>query len=67
VKDIPDDIRLIHMESPREFGPFGAAGTGELPLSAPHPAVLNAIYNACGARITDIPALPKKVLEAMKK
>ena len=67
VKDIPDNIRLIHMESPREFGPFGAAGTGELPLSAPHPAVLNAIYNACGARITDIPALPKKVLEAMKK
>jgi len=65
-KDIPDDIRLIHMESPREFGPFGASGTGELPLSAPHPAILNGIYQACGVRITEIPALPAKILEGLR-
>ena len=65
-KDIPDDIRLIHMESPREFGPFGASGTGELPLSAPHPAILNGIYRACGVRITEIPALPAKILAGLK-
>ena len=38
----------------------------EAPLDAPHPAILNAIYNATGARITRIPALPEKVLEALK-
>ncbi len=66
IKDVPDDIRLIHMESPREFGPFGASGTGEMPLSAPHPAILNAINNACGVRLTSIPATPDRVLEALK-
>ncbi|MCF7935485.1 MAG: molybdopterin-dependent oxidoreductase [Synergistales bacterium] len=66
IEDIPDDIKLIHMETPREFGPFGASGTGELPMSAPHPAVLNGIYNACGARVRTIPATPQRVLEALK-
>jgi aldehyde oxidoreductase len=54
------------METPREFGPFGASGTGELPLSAPHPAILNAIYHAVGVRITTLPATPERVLTAMK-
>ena len=67
MKDIPDDIRLIHMETPREFGPFGASGTGEMPLSAPHSATLNGIARACGARIFQIPALPERVLQGMKK
>ncbi|MFA5621771.1 MAG: molybdopterin-dependent aldehyde oxidoreductase [Thermovirgaceae bacterium] len=67
MKDIPDDIRLIHMETPREFGPFGASGTGEMPLSAPHSAILNGIARACGARIFQIPALPERVLQGMKK
>jgi aldehyde oxidoreductase len=65
-KDVPDNIRLIHMETPREFGPFGASGTGELPLSAPHPAILNAIYNAVGVRIKSLPATPEKILAALK-
>jgi aldehyde oxidoreductase len=67
IKDIPDDIRLFHMETPREFGPFGASGTGEMPLSAPHSAILNGIARACGARIFKIPALPERILEAMKE
>ncbi|MEA3507609.1 MAG: molybdopterin cofactor-binding domain-containing protein, partial [Synergistota bacterium] len=66
IKDIPDSISLIHMETPREFGPFGASGTGEMPLSAPHPAVVNAIYNAVGVRIKSLPATPDKVLAGMK-
>ncbi len=66
IKDAPDDIQLIHMETPREFGPFGASGVGELPLTAPHPAIINAIYNACGVRITRLPALPEKVLAGCK-
>ena len=45
---------------------FRMAGCGEAPLDAPHPAILNAIYNATGARITRIPARPDKVLAALK-
>ena len=50
--DAPDDIELHFNETYRPSGPYGAAGCGEAPLDAPHPAILNAIYNATGARIT---------------
>ena len=66
IKDIPDDIELIYVETPREHGPFGAAGVGELPLTSPHAAVINAIYKACGVRIKRLPATPDKVLEGLK-
>ncbi len=68
IKDIPDDIEIIYNITPREHGPYGAAGVGEGPLTSPHPAILNAIYNACGVRIFAVPALPEKVkagLEAL--
>ena len=64
-KDIPDDIELHYLETYRPNGPYGAAGCGEAPLDAPHPAILNAIYNATGARITRVPALPEVVLAAL--
>ena len=67
IKDIPDDIELIYFEEHREDGPHGAAGIGELPLTSPHASIINAIYNACGARITRLPALPEKVLAALGK
>jgi aldehyde oxidoreductase len=66
IKDAPDDFEIIHQETPRPNGPFGAAGAGEMPLSAPHAAIVNAIYNACGVRITKLPALPEKVLAGLK-
>ena len=66
VNQIPDDMELIYVESPRPEGPFGAGGVGELPLTSPHAAVINGIYNACGVRITKLPALPEKVLAGLK-
>lgn len=66
IKDAPDDIEIIHQETKRPLGPFGAAGSGEMPLSAPHASIINAIYNACGVRITKLPALPEKVLAGLK-
>ena len=66
-KDIPDNMELVYFEEEREFGPFGAAGCGEVPLTGANPAILNAIYHACGAHITRIPARPEVVLAAMKK
>jgi len=66
IEQIPDDMEIMYVESPRPDGPFGAGGVGELPLSCPHAAVINAINNACGARITHLPARPEKVLAALK-
>ncbi len=67
IQQIPDDIELMYVESPRPEGPFGAGGVGELPLTSPHAAVINAIAKACGARITRLPARPDKVLAALKR
>ena len=66
INDIPDAIEIHYFENPREHGPFGAAGVGELPLTSSHVAVINAINNATGVRITHLPALPEKVLAGLK-
>lgn len=66
IKDVPDEIVLIHQETPRPLGPFGSSGAGEMPLSAPHASIINAIYNACGVRIKHLPAYPEKVLEGLE-
>lgn len=65
-RDIPDKMDIIYVETPRENGPFGAAGVGELPLTSPHVAIVNAIKNATGVRITELPARPPKVLAGLK-
>lgn len=61
IKDIPDEIVLIPCENPRNDGPFGSSGASEAFQSSGHVAVLNAIYNACGVRIYEMPARPEKV------
>jgi aldehyde oxidoreductase len=65
-KDVPDDIEIIYLQNPRKTGPFGASGVGELPNTAPHAAILNAVYQASGARVRELPAYPAKVLAALK-
>ncbi len=67
---IPDDITLIFQETPRPNGPHGSAGCSECYQSSNHMAVINAINNACGVRVYDLPATPDKVkagLEALKR
>jgi aldehyde oxidoreductase len=66
-KDIPDKFDIHYFEHPRESGPFGASGVGELPLTSPHVAIVNAIYNATGVRIRHLPAYPDKVLAGLKE
>jgi len=66
-KNITDKMEIVYFENyPREFGPFGAAGVGELPLTSPHAAIGNAIYNACGVRVHRLPALPEKILAGLR-
>ncbi|MGI6507517.1 MAG: molybdopterin-dependent aldehyde oxidoreductase [Saccharofermentanales bacterium] len=67
IEDVPDELIVDYVETPRPLGPYGAAGCGEAPLTAPHPAILGAIFDATGARITKVPAKPDVVLEALKK
>ncbi|MHC6180079.1 molybdopterin-dependent aldehyde oxidoreductase [Clostridium sp. JNZ X4-2] len=66
IKDVPDNINVQYVETQRPNGPYGASGAGEMPLSAPHAAIVNAIYDACGVRITKLPARPEKVLAGLK-
>ncbi|MGE4298480.1 MAG: molybdopterin-dependent aldehyde oxidoreductase [Desulfovibrionaceae bacterium] len=66
IQQIPDDMELLYVESPRPEGPFGIGGVGELPLTCPHAAIINAIHNACGVRVTQLPARPEKILTGLK-
>jgi aldehyde oxidoreductase len=59
------DIEMITLQTPRSNGPLGATGVGEMTMVSTAPAVTNAIYNACGARIYSIPATPDKVKAAL--
>ncbi|MFH0727654.1 MAG: hypothetical protein V2B19_15100, partial [Pseudomonadota bacterium] len=55
-----------YLETPRPASVFGSSGVGEMTLTAPHCAIANAIYNACGIRVQSLPALPKKILAGLK-
>jgi len=61
------DIKNIIIEDPHSTGPYGAKGIGEPVMIPVGPAILNAIYNAIGVRITEIPATPEKIIEELNK
>ena len=62
VKKIPGIV-----ERPEPTGPFGAKGIGEPSLLPTAPAIVNAIQNAVGVRIRDLPATPEKILKALQE
>jgi len=62
--EVPD-IEMIHIETTEDTGPYGAKCVGEPALVATAPAIINAIHDATGVRITSLPATPEKVLEAI--
>src|SRR5512136_2705428 len=64
--DVPN-IETIVIETNDQFGPFGAKGVGEPGLVPTAPAIANAIYDAVGVRIKDLPITPEKVLAALKE
>jgi len=59
------EIEAIYLQTPRSNGPLGATGIGEMTMISTAPAVTNAIYNACGARIYSLPATPGRVRVAL--
>jgi CO/xanthine dehydrogenase Mo-binding subunit len=65
VKDVPP-LDTIIVEMPSETGPWGAKGIGEMTANTQTPAIVNAIHDAVGVWVTDVPATPEKVLRALE-
>jgi CO/xanthine dehydrogenase Mo-binding subunit len=66
VLDVPDMESVIH-ECPSTDGPFGAKGIGEMTANGPAPAIINAIHDAIGVWISELPASPERVLKALEE
>ncbi len=62
--DAPD-ITAILVEKPFSGAPHGAKGVGELPMDVVAPAIIDAIHDAVGVWITELPATPERVLSAL--
>ena len=64
--DVPD-IDSVIVEVPSDEGPYGARGVGEPSITAGGAAIANAIRDAIGTRVSEMPATPERVLRAMGK
>jgi CO/xanthine dehydrogenase Mo-binding subunit len=63
--DFPIDVELVEVGD--KYGPFGSKGIGEPGLVPTAPAINNAIYDAVGVRIHDLPITPENVLAALQE
>lgn len=59
------DTDTIIRETPRIYGTLGATGVGEMSMTSTAPAVINAIKDACGVWVTQLPATPERVKAAL--
>jgi CO/xanthine dehydrogenase Mo-binding subunit len=64
--DVPHVTSVI-VEDHDPIGPLGVKGIGEPAMVPTIPAVMNAIYDAIGVRVTSLPATPERILEALAK
>jgi len=62
--DMPE-VHTVLIEGPEPNGPFGAKEVGQGPLLPIMPAVANAVYDAVGVRIDEVPITPDKILKAL--
>ena len=61
------DVVTYVVEDPDPNGPFGAKECGQGPLLPVPPAVANAVYDAVGVRIDEVPITPEKVFKALRR
>lgn len=64
IMDIPEIISIL-VETHHPEGPFGAKGLGELAAAPTAPAIANAIFDAVGVRIKELPLTPERILKAL--
>jgi len=60
------DVTTYLIENPDPNGPFGAKEVGQGPLLPIMPAVANAVFDALGVRVDEVPVSPEKVLRALR-
>jgi CO/xanthine dehydrogenase Mo-binding subunit len=65
IRQTAPDIETIQVEVPSEHGPFGARGVGEAPVVPTAAAIANAVADATGVRLTDLPLTAPKVWAAL--
>jgi CO/xanthine dehydrogenase Mo-binding subunit len=61
------EIDSVVLEYPSVNGPYGVKGVGEMTANPPIPAIVNAINNALGVEITEIPVTPERILRALEE
>jgi CO/xanthine dehydrogenase Mo-binding subunit len=61
------EVESVVLEYPSVNGPYGVKGLGEMTANSPIPAIANAITDAIGVRITEIPITPEKILRALEE
>jgi carbon-monoxide dehydrogenase large subunit len=61
------EVVSIIVEDPHERGPYGAKGIGEPAMTPMASAIGNAVFDAIGVRIKDLPITPEKILQALGK
>ncbi|MBQ5951003.1 MAG: molybdopterin-dependent oxidoreductase [Lachnospiraceae bacterium] len=59
-EDSPETV-FIPLETPSDFGPYGARGMAEPAVVGVAPAICNAIYHACGVRVTEVPITQERL------
>lgn len=64
-EDLPEELKMIILESRSGLGPFGSKGIGEPALTAVAPAIANAVADAIGVRVFSLPITPEKVVRAL--
>jgi CO/xanthine dehydrogenase Mo-binding subunit len=63
--EVPE-IECVVLEIPSANGPYGVKGVGEMTANSPIPAIVNAIYDACGVRIDSLPVTPEAILRGLE-
>ncbi|OLF08017.1 xanthine dehydrogenase [Actinophytocola xinjiangensis] len=66
IRDLPDKLTPIVVESPHDDGPFGAKGVGETGILGIAPAIANAVRDAVGVRLTTLPLTPESIVTALE-
>lgn len=66
IKEMPKKYEVVFIETPESIGPYGARGIGEHPVLGVAPAILNAIYDAIGVDLYEVPISKEKILELIK-